>query len=182
MRLIDASDGSLVWQSRSNVTALIAREVVGETSLFTTLSEEVIADRTAKSIQMMAGSAQIRCPADGVNMEAFERKAAGAPARTRMDRHFWDSLSDKGRTEPVTAAEIVYHRTLSALSAFECLVKFRELGIRDCKFSASGSSRQCAAASRLNGTVLRTEHIISWPITECDAPWCPCTLIASLSG
>lgn len=168
-----------LWRVAPARAAELAVEEVHRSDKFTENGKAEIAVRLLNVLRNWQPALKIRCPEECTPLSKQELKALGLRGNVKMDRAFWDALSQHGRVDPVAAAEVVYHRAHAAISVEGVIASARSSGIRKCTFYAGGS-RACGHSLGLDRKVIDVGILEKWPPPECDAPWCSCAFALNI--
>lgn len=165
-----------LWQTDPARAIELAVEEVHRSDAFTENGKAEIAVRLLDVLRNWQPALKIRCPDGADPLTKEELKALGLRGNIKMDREFWEALSEGGRADPIKAVDAVYFRASGAITNEANLLVIRSLGVKKCLFYGVGDDRDCAFAKRIHRKTIPADLITSWPPAECDAEWCRCVI------
>lgn len=127
----------------------------------------------------------------GTPLTSAEKAALGLRGNVKIGQTFADALTDKGRQDPIRAAQVVVHRAIVGASFHRQLAEYRKMAasmnVKFClaEMNASATSefaRQCKAAKLLSGIEFNINEVPIFPIGECDSDYCVCMLTVNVKS
>lgn len=117
--------------------------------------------------------AEIR--AQGPAMSREQKRAERIRTNTRIGMTYWNSLTAKGREDPVHCLDLVLARAMSAAC------RERDRRVRRpgwlLRFTAVLDGRTCEAAKRLHGQEYQVGAEPRLPLPDCTADHCRCSFM-----